>query len=90
MNTVQKIIVVLGIVAMVYFGFINPATYDKAIPNPGYNPYARGGSIFSNPAYFYDKQVSVENTALRILIVAIATGGLVFVFKDKKKEEEKH
>jgi hypothetical protein len=77
-NTIQKIIVVLGIIAVIYFGLINPAAKwgDEVYP-----------SLLPSP---FPLPISIEVTAMRVLIIAGITSALVYLFKDKKKEEEKH
>lgn len=86
-NTVQKVIIVLGIALMVYFGFVAPVTHTQTVANPQYNEKAHG-LLFAQPKFIEEVKTSASETANRIFVIALATGGLVLAFKDKKKELE--
>lgn len=94
MNDTQKTIIILGIIALVYFVFIKPVSYTHAWQEKEiiYIPAERGfGAATSGrdnkpreQTVIHNRQeqrIAVETTALRAVVVFLVTVGLFTAFK---------
>jgi len=71
LNKKQKIVLVVGLIALIILVITTPRFY---IPEAGVRVYSESG-----------KQVDLGEAFLRVVIVVLVTGGLIVLLRDSKK-----